>query len=133
MRLVLSLPCHLDEDFKNLLGVVLVDTFDALDLLSVLEDDNSWEGLKLEALLAGWELFNVDLVGNGVLNMVAGSSFSGFGDLTSVGIKEDVLLLGLESFHELLLAAALLVSGLLDWSGNWDLWSSDGGHYESYD
>jgi len=127
---------RLNENVDNLLGIVLVDTLDTLNLLAILEDDNSGKGLELQVVLAGWELVNVDLVGNGVVGVAASSSFGGLGEFTGKGVEEDVLVLGLESFHELLLAATWLVSWLLDgdldgsWGEGrgWGHWSFDGGH-----
>jgi len=63
---------ELDENRGHLLGLLGVQALGALDLLSVLEDNNGGEFLEFQVLLSGRELLDVDLEGSGVVGMALG-------------------------------------------------------------
>jgi hypothetical protein len=75
----------LNEDGTNFLGFLWVQGLSTLDLLSILEDNDSWELLELEVFLGRWEFFNVDLEGNGIVSVALGSP----GYLVSVLFLDD--------------------------------------------
>jgi hypothetical protein len=62
----------LNENSSNLLGFLRCERLGALDLLSVLEDNDGREFLELQVLLGGGELLDVDLVGGRVVGMALG-------------------------------------------------------------
>jgi len=121
---------YLNEDLNDVLCVIFVYALDALDLFPVLEDDDCGEGGELQVVLCAGELVDVDLVGVGVVSVGTSSSFGGLGNLTSIGVEQDILVLSLEQLAKFLLRGYCLMSGLLlrgdSLNGSW--WSDDGGH-----
>lgn len=64
----------LNKDGGNLLGLLLIETLNLLQLLSVFVDDDGGGGLDVEECLGGWVGVNVDLEGLGVVLVFLASS-----------------------------------------------------------
>jgi hypothetical protein len=70
------LPTQLDEDSSNLFGLLRVQSLNTLNLLSILEDDNSGELLELEIFLGSRELVDINFEGGGVVSVTLSSPVS---------------------------------------------------------